>query len=176
MRTRTNDWLVLVLVAIGIAMRLIPHPANVAPIAALALFSGATLAKKYAFAVPLAAMIISDVFLGFHATIPYTWGSFALIGVLGWQLQRRRTIARVGGMALAGSVLFYVATNFGVWASTSLYPKTAEGLVACFIAALPFFRNTIAGDLFYTAVFFGLYELAAYAVRKRATHPFTTPS
>lgn len=176
MRPHTNFWLVLVLIAIGIAMRLVPHPANVAPIAALALFSGAALKKKYAIIIPLSAMILSDALIGFHATIPYTWGSFALIGVLGWRLQRRWTPVRIGGMALAGSVLFFAVTNFGVWASTSLYPKTVEGLAMCFVAALPFFRNTVAGDLFYAALFFGLYELAAFAVRRRATQPFITPS
>src|SRR6266571_5042638 len=144
------------------AMRLLPHPPNVAPIAAIALFGGAHFAsKRAALAVPLLAMWLSDVFLGFGVdrVLPFVYGSFALIVVLGRLIRDRRSPLAVGGAALTGSVLFFVITNFGAWLSGDLYPRTAEGLVACYVAAIPFFQNTLAGDLFYTAVLFGGFAL-----------------
>jgi len=145
------------------AMRLLPHPPNVAPIAAIALFGGAHFAsKRAALAVPLLAMWLSDVFLGFGVdrVMPFVYGSFALIVVLGRLIRDRRSPFAVGGAALTGSVLFFVITNFGVWLSGDLYPRTAEGLVACYVAAIPFFQNTLAGDLFYAGVLFGGFGLA----------------
>jgi hypothetical protein len=129
------------------AMRLLPHPPNVAPMAAIALFGGARFdSKRAALAVPLLAMWLSDVLLGFGVdrVMPFVYGSFALIVVLGRLIRDRRSPLAVGGTAFAGSVLFFVITNFGVWLSGDLYPRTAEGLVACYVAAIPFFRNTLA--------------------------------
>ncbi len=145
------------------AMRLLPHPPNVAPIAAIALFGGAHFAsKRAALAVPLLAMWLSDVFLGFGVdrVMPFVYGSFALIVVLGRLIRDRRSPLAVGGAALTGSVLFFVITNFGVWLSGDLYPRTAEGLVACYVAAIPFFQNTLTGNLFYAGVLFGGFGLA----------------
>lgn len=149
--------------------RLLPHPPNCTPIAAMALFGGASFAgRRAALFVPLLAMYLSDLVLGFfvydfgwyHGSMPYVYGSFALIAGLGLWLRRRRTPLRIAATALAGSVLFFLITNFGVWAGGSLYPKTAEGLIACYVAAVPFFRNTLAGDAFFTAVLFGGFALA----------------
>ncbi len=169
MMQRSDLALALLLIAAGIALRFAPHPANFAPIGALALFAGVVLPRRYAFAVPLAAMIVSDALLGFHSVIAYTWGSFALIGAIGWLVRRRPSAPHVVTGSLAGSVLFFLITNFGVWLHTGLYAKTWGGLVQSYTLALPFFRNTLAGDLFYTAVLFGLYA-AARAVVARSLH------
>lgn len=151
------------------AMRLIPHPLNFTPMAAMALFGGAHFAnKKAAFAVPLAAMYLSDLFLGFfvydsgwfHGSMPFVYASFAMTVCLGLWVRRRRSPLRIGGAALLGSVLFFVVTNFGVWLSGSLYPMTVDGLVACYVAAIPFFRHTLAGDAVYTVALFGGFALA----------------
>ena len=143
------------------AARLIPHPPNFAPIAALALFGGAHFAdRRLAFAVPLAALFLSDAVLGFYPGMAATYAGFALVVFLGFGLRRRRTFGPVVAAALAGSVLFFVVTNFSVWAAGALYPRTAAGLVECYAAAIPFFRNTLAGDLFFTAVLFGGFALA----------------
>jgi hypothetical protein len=152
------------------ASRLIPHPPNFAPIGAMALFGGACFAdRRAAFVVPLAAMLLSDLVIGLlsgnlamglHRLIPVVYGSFALIVCLGFWLRRRRKVVPVGGAALASSVLFFALTNFGVWALGSLYPKTWDGLVACYVAAIPFFHNTLLGDAVYTAVLFGGLALA----------------
>jgi len=151
--------------------RLIPHPPNVTPIAAMALFGGAYFSHRAAaFLVPLAAMVLSDLFLGFYHTTPFVYGSFALIVVIGYGLRRRKTLFTVGIAALASSVLFFLMTNFGVWAIGTLYPKTWAGLVTAYLWALPFFRNTVLGDLAYVAVLFGgfaLLERALPTLRER---------
>lgn len=174
----------LVLVAMilaAAASRLIPHPPNFTPIGAMALFGGACFAhRRAAFVVPLAAMFLSDLAigllsgnlsLGLHRLIPVVYGSFALIVCLGFWLRSRRTVLPIAGATLAGSVLFFVLTNFGVWALGSLYPNTWEGLVACYVAAIPFFHNTLFGDAVYSTALFGglaLAEMGLPALREPA--------
>jgi hypothetical protein len=141
-------------------LRLLPHPPNVAPIAAMALFGGACFAsRRAAFALPLAAMLLSDLVIGLHASIPFVYGSFALVVGIGLLLRTRRTALNVAGAALAGSLLFFVVTNLGVWLVSGLYPHTAAGLGTAFLAAIPFFVHTLAGDLFFAALLFGAFAL-----------------
>lgn len=143
------------------ATRLIPHPPNMASITAVALFGGAYLSdRRLAFLVPLAALFLSDLVLGLYSHMEIVYGSFALVVCLGLLLRRKRTPLRIAGAALASSILFFVITNFGVWAFGSLYPKTMAGLVTCYVAAIPFFQNTLAGDALYTTVLFGGFALA----------------
>jgi hypothetical protein len=155
------------------ASRLIPHPPNLASITAVALFGGAYLSdKRLAFLVPLAALFLSDLILGLYSHMEIVYGSFALVVCIGLLLRKRRTPLRIAGAALSSSILFFVITNFGVWAFGSLYPKTIEGLVACYVAAIPFFQNTLAGDALYTAALFGGFALAERwipALRERGT-------
>ena len=149
----------LVIILFAVTLRILPHPPNFAPIAGMALFGGAYLNKKYALIVPLVAMFISDIFLGFHSGIPFVYGSFLIIGLLGIWLRKNKNMKMIILAALSSSFIFFVITNFGVWLAGSLYPKTVDGFVQCYLYALPFFRNTIIGDLFYTGLFFGSYEL-----------------
>jgi hypothetical protein len=152
------------------ASRLIPHPPNLAPIRAMALCGGACFAhRRAAFVVPLAAMFLSDLAigllsvnlpLGLHRLLPFVYGSFALIVCLGFWLGSRRTVVPIAGAALASSVLYVVLTSFGIWAPGSWYPKTWEGLVACYAAAIPFCHHTLVGDAGYTTVPFGGLALA----------------
>lgn len=138
------------------ASRLIPHPPNFTPIAALALLGGASFAdKRAAFLVPLAGLFLSDLVLGFYAITPIVYGSFALIVCLGFWLRRRQSVWRIAGASVIGAVLFFVVTNLGVWAFDTLYPKTLNGLADCYVAAIPFFRNTLLSDLLYSALLFG---------------------
>jgi hypothetical protein len=142
------------------AIRLLPHPPNLTPIAAMALFGGAYFADtRLAFLVPLVALFLSDIVMGLYNQIPVVYGSFALIVCLGFWLQKRRTWLRITAATLASSVLFFITTNFGVWAFGSLYPKTTEGLLACSVAAIPFFRHTLVGDSLYAAALFGGFAL-----------------
>jgi hypothetical protein len=154
--------LVALLVAIfaAAAMRLLPHPPNFSPIAAMALFSGAYLPKRVlAFVAPFAALLLSDAVLGFYAGMNFVYFSFALTVLIGWAVASRKTPLMIGGAAIASSVLFFVLTNFGMWLFSGFYPLTSAGLVACYVAAIPFFQNTVAGDLFFTALLFGGFAL-----------------
>ena len=152
--------LVLIILAAA-ASRLIPHPPNLASITAVALFGGAYLTdKRLAFLVPIAALLLSDLILGFYSHMEIIYGSFALVVCIGLLLRKRRSALRIAGAALTSSILFFVITNFSVWAFESLYPKTMAGLAACYIAAIPFFQNTLVGDALYTAVLFGGFALA----------------
>jgi hypothetical protein len=147
-------------VLIGAAARVIPHPANFAPIGAMALFGGAYMNKKQALILPILAMILSDFIIGFDS-IPMrltVYGSFFLIVLLGMFLKKRVSIKNTILFSLTASILFFTTTNFAVWAAGGLYPHTVTGLTESYFLAIPFFRNTIFGDLFYTGVFFGGYE------------------
>lgn len=162
---------ILAAILLAAAMRLLPHPPNFSPVAAIALFSGAYLNKRaLAFSAPLGALFLSDIFIGFHSQMFTVYGSMALVVCLGWLVARRRSVVAIGSAAVAGSVLFYLITNFGVWAFSDMYPKTAAGLIACYVAAIPFFQNSLAGDLFFTTILFGGFALAERmlpAVRER---------
>ena len=149
------------MILVAAASRLIPHPPNFASITAVALFAGAYFSsKRLAFLAPLAALFLSDLALGLYYHMEVVYLSFALVVCIGFWLQRRRRALPIAGAALAGSILFFVVTNFGVWAFGSLYPKTMAGLMTCYVAAIPFFQNTLLGDALYTAVLFGGFALA----------------
>jgi uncharacterized protein DUF6580 len=156
--------LMAILVFAGVATRLLPHPPNFTAMSAIALFSGAHFSRRiWGFAVPLAAMLVSDAVLGFSSTLPVVYATFAAIVGIGFLLRERRTrVLPVAGAAVASSVLFYLTTNFAVWVLSGIYPKTPAGLVACYVAAIPFFGPTLAGDLFYTAVLFGAFAWAEH--------------
>jgi len=156
--------MVYFLIIIAALLRLIPHLPNFAPIAAIALFSAVYLNKKYALIVALCAMLISDAFLGFAdfwVTVS-VYSSFLLIGLVGFWLKKNKNPQNLIGASLSASIIFYLLTNFAVWAGTSWYPKTFAGLILCYEMAIPFFRNTIFGDLFYIGVLFGIYELVIF--------------
>ena len=159
----------------AVVLRLIPHMPNFAPIAAMALFGGVYLGRKEAIIIPVAAMFVADIFIGFYNPVIMiaVYGSFLAIGLLGVWLKNHKTIANVLGASLIGSVGFFLITNFAMWAAqsgfaTRLYPHTWQGLLNCYIMGLPFFRNTLMGDLFYVGALFGLMEFAVYITNKYA--------
>ncbi len=147
------------IILIAVFMRLIPHIPNVSPVAGLALFSGAIIPHWIGFIIPLCAMVISDFFLGFHSAIPFVYGSFLLIAGIGFLLRKKMSPLRVGVGSIMGSFLFFIITNFGVWATSSMYEKSVGGLLRCYYMGLPFFRNTLLGDLFYVTIFFVGYRI-----------------
>ena len=161
--TANHSRLVALLCAIAAAaaLRLLPHPPNFTPIGAMALFSGAYLGRRgLAFVAPLAALFVSDAVLGFYRGMGTVYFSVALIVVLGMLALRRASAPRVGVAAIVSSVLFFAVTNFGMWLFSGFYPRSLAGLETCFIAAIPFFQNTLAGDLFYAALLFGGFAIA----------------
>ena len=133
-------------VLIAALTRLVPHPPNFAPITAMSLFAGAYFTRKQlAFIVPLLAMLISDLFLGFYTISIFVYLSFAVITWMGQQ--KNRVTPK---LVLLGSVLFFLISNFGVW--LLYYPKTTDGLVTCFALAIPFFATSLIGDIFYSVI------------------------
>jgi hypothetical protein len=164
------------LILAAAASRLLPHPPNFTPVGAMALFAGACLARRWtAFLVPLAAMAPSDlVIYQMHTQRPdpaiyltfqgIVYGCFAVMVCVGFWLQARRTVPRLTAAALGSSVLFFVVTNFAVWAlGQGLgYPRTLDGLVACYIAGIPFFGYTALGDAAYTLLLFGGFAVLEY--------------
>ena len=173
--TANNSRLVALLVAILAAatLRLVPHPPNFTPIGAMALFSGAYLGRRpLAFVAPLGALLLSDLVLGFYHGMATVYFSVGLIVLIGWVALNRVSPVRVGAAAITSSVLFFVITNFGMWLFSGFYPRTLAGFEACYIAAIPFFQNTVAGDLFYATLLFGGFRLAELLVpRLKAGNP-----
>lgn len=156
--------LALTLITLGIVARLLPHPANFAPIGAVALFGGMYLTKRYALILPLIAMFVSDIFIGF-----YTWQimasvyvSFALAGLIGLWIRKNKKLSTIIGGTVLGSILFFLITNFAVWAFGVMYAHNFSGLVQSYIMAIPFFRNSLLGDLFYAGLLVGSYEAIGY--------------
>lgn len=142
-------------VLVAVLMRLVPHPPNVAPITAVALFAGTFFDKKHwAVLMPLLAMVATDIFLGFSMITPVVYLSFLAITAIGMAFKKMNF-----GTVLLSSLVFFVLTNLGVW--VLFYPLTAEGLTTCFTLAIPFFVNSILGDLFFSAVLLFGYRFAA---------------
>ena len=151
----------LLLIPLGAIARILPHLPNFTPIGAIALFGASQGNRRTALIAPLAALALSDIFIGGHATLPYVYASFALIALLGMVVFRNGvTVPRAVGASLASSVILFAISNFGVWASGTMYAPTFDGLVTCYAMALPYLRNTMLGDLFYTGVLFGGYAFA----------------
>ncbi|MDD4429855.1 MAG: hypothetical protein PHF61_00380 [Bacteroidales bacterium] len=152
--------------------RLIPHPVNFAPIGAISLFGAAYFSRKsLALLVPVLSMWLSDLvinnivysqyfdgFVWFYQGFYWTYLSFPLIGVVGLVLLKRVKTHTVFVGSLIASMVFYLVSNFGVWVSGTMYTKDFSGLITCYIAAIPFFKNTVLGDFVYCAVLFGGYE------------------
>lgn len=151
---------ILTLLLATIVLRLIPHPPNFSPLIALCFFGAAHFQKRYeALLLPLVAMLLSDLVLGFHPFLWVVYGSFALFSLLGWRLRTRMLcLAAVPG----ASLFFYCVTNFAYWYQTPLYAKNSQGLLLCMAAGIPFFNNALAGDIFYSLLLFGGAALLAW--------------
>lgn len=150
---------VLSLVLVAGLSRLIPHPWNFTAVGAMALFSGSRMPNKaLAFLTPLLTLLWTDAVLGFHATAVYVYAAVALITIIGFLTEQK--VSQIAVHSLAGSILFFVITNLGVWMTGNLYPQTFQGLVDCYVMAIPFFSNQVLGDLFYAGLLFGVYAAA----------------
>ena len=166
-----NDKMVLCyfLIILAVASRLLPHPVNFASIGALGLFSGAYLLDRRAWLIPLVALFISDVFIGFYDVLVMlsVYFSFALSAIIGrLLLSRKRSVYAIGGSAVITATILFVLSNFALWTTGLYYPMTADGLIQCYLLAIPFYGNSIIGDVFYSAVLFGVYEGILYILSK----------
>ncbi len=162
-------------------LRLIPHPPNFAPIGSIALFGGARLNGWQAYLVPILAMLVTDPIVSYamgspaySSMTPVIYGCFLINVALGKMfIGSSQKISRIASTALVGSVQFYLITNLFVWFhSVSLYPRTSSGLVECYLAALPFFANTVLADLLYSGLLFGAY----FFFRNREPNPISATS
>lgn len=163
-------WTVVAMVLGAALTRIAPHPWNFTPIGGMALFSGAAFRNRaVAFSVPFAALFLSDLWIGLHSLMWAVYGSFALNILMGMWLRGRRRLLPVAATTIASALLFFLITNWAVWLSGMTYPKTFTGLITCYIAGLPYFGNTLAGDAFYVAALFGglgMLERRAPALRE----------
>jgi len=150
------------IVIIAAVLRLIPHWPNFTPIAAIALFGGASLNKKWlAFVIPVTAMLLSDLIIGFHTFMIPVYVSFIITVFMGMNLLKNRKAHRIAFTAIASSVIFFIFTNFAVWMGSPFYSQDFTGLFSCFTLALPFFGVSLLGDLFYSTLFFGVFYLSS---------------
>ena len=150
----------------AVLSRILPHPPNFAPISGIALFSGSYLSGFNAFLLPLGIMFLSDMIIGFHSTILYVYGSFFLIVCLGKLLRKKNSFISLATTSFASSLIFFIITNFGVWLNGGLYTKNLQGLEQSYIMALPFFKNTIAGDFFYAFLLFYSFQFLTLLINK----------
>ncbi len=157
--------LATLLVALGVVVRVVPHPWNFAPVGAISLFAGAVFdRRRYAIVVPLLAMFVGDSLLewvtgeGYHTLMPVIYATYALIATVGMLIrEHRRSIVVVGLGAIASSTIFFAISNFAVWMRSAIYPHTGQGLLSCYVAAIPFYGNTLASDLLFSALLFGTF-------------------
>jgi len=167
--------LAAIMIILAAVVRILPHPWNFTPIGAMALFAGAMFRdRRVAFLFPLVALFAGDLFVGIHRLIPIVYASFLVSVLIGTWLADRRGILRIGRAVFLGALQFFLITNFAVWQLLGTYPHTPAGLAACYIAALPLFGNTLAGDAVYALLFFGVFALAEKlfpALTDPAGHP-----
>jgi len=166
-----NQTLLLLLIIAALAgFRMLQWIPNLSPVAAMALFAGATFQdRKLAFVIPLAAMLVSDWYLGLHDTMLYVYGAFTLTIVLGFVLSHMLRPVSVLVAAISSSLLFFVITNFGVWMQGQLYSMDWSGLMQSYIAAIPFYRNTLTGDVFFSVLLFSGW----WAFQQKANYSFS---
>jgi hypothetical protein len=176
--------LIVVLVLFGVAIRVVPHEWNVAPMGAIALFAGAHFRSRFwGVATPLIALLLSDAIMhllylsglhvhpGFYPRMEFNYLAFAAVAGVGMLLCQGRTechsvllrLASIGGAAIVGSLVFFLISNFGAWlALPDLYARTPQGLVECYIKGIPFYRATLLGDLIFVPLVFGTFALARH--------------
>jgi len=148
--------MISIMIVMAALSRLLCHPFNFTPIESMALFGSAYLANRWlSVAMPLLAMLLADYFLGFHDGMPVVYGTIVLISLMGFALRGKVTALRVAGFGLVSATLFFLITNFAVWAGSGMYPMNAAGLLACYIAGIPFFHWQLAGVATYSAILFG---------------------
>jgi hypothetical protein len=152
---------IYLLIILGIITRFLPHPGNFTAIGAIALFGGLYLPKRQALILPLIAMFISDIFIGFYNVyiMSSVYIGFMLMVMIGRYFKNKINTATIVGGALSGSLIFFLLTNTAVWIFGTMYTHNLSGLLESYYLALPFWRNQIIGDLFYSGILIGGYEM-----------------
>ncbi len=159
----------ILLVMLAVLVRIMPHPANFAPVTAVAIFGGAVLPRRLAIVAPLLAMAVSDLIIGTYdwRIMLTVWTCYATTAYVSSHVLRRPRMTRGAVLTLAASLSFFVITNFAVWAASGMYAHTWTGLEECYLSALPFLRNTVLSDASYTVLLFGVLYTARMALERR---------
>ena len=160
MEAKNSIYLALGLVALLALSRLIPHPPNFTPILGMAVFSGAIFSKRFiAYLVPLAAMLLSDLYLGFHASMPIVYFSLAVCVLIGTFIEARVSILNSFLSISLGVLVFFLITNFMVWYGSGMYEYSISGLMTCYFMGLPFVQNTLISSLLYGMGAFLIFDI-----------------
>jgi len=155
---RSDLLLALALIGLCVAVRMLPHVSNFSPVAAAALFAGAMIGRRaLALMVPVAALLIGDLLIGFYdwRVMTVVYAALAMPALIGMMARGYRPWFTAIGGAFAASLIFFITTNLAVWAFSGLYSLDGAGLIQCYIAALPFLKYTVGGDLFWSVALFG---------------------
>ncbi len=164
--------LALGLTLMGALLRLVPHLPNMSPVGGFSIFAGARLRGWQAYSIPLIIIVVTDPIMGrifgypsFTIVTPFVCGSFLVNVWIGSHLRRTENPWRIGGAALLGSTQFFLISNFGLWVSgISVFPLTLSGLMACYMAGLPYFGRSMTSDVAYAGLLFGLHAWLTRAV------------
>lgn len=166
---KKNILLILIVAAIALAARLIPHVPNFSPLASVMLFTAVYGQSRKYIILPLLALLISDLFIGFYKLeiMLAVYGSLALVGVIGWWLKKNKNILNTASSTLGSALLFFLVTNFAVWYFGSWYSHDLTGLALAYNLAIPFFKNTLLSNIVYATLLFGVYEVVMYSVKEK---------
>src|SRR5690348_9181940 len=163
-----NKKIVAAMIGLGACARLLPHPWNFTPILAIALYAGVQSARiRTGVLATFLALLLSDLVMGLYRGMGWVYAAWLIPVLIGRLVRRKPGVTTIAAGALSSSLLFFLTTNFAVWAGGHTYPHTAAGLAACFTAAIPFYRNQFLGDAFYTVALFGGHALIASLARRQ---------
>jgi len=160
---------IYILLTLGMVARLLPHAPNFTPIGAIAIFGGLYLPKRLSIALPLLVMLASDIFIGFYdwKIMLSVYLGFVIVSLIALVIRKNPSFIKITASTLLGSTIFFLITNLAVWLFGTMYQFNLTGLLNCYYMAIPFFRNSLLGDIFYTGVLVGGYELIKfYTVKK----------
>ena len=151
---------IILLIVFGITCRFLPHPANFTPIGAIAIFGAMYLPKKWSLVLPITTMFIADIFIGFYSlpVMLSVYGSFLIMWFIGSKIRDNKKARNILGGTVLGSILFFLITNWAVWSFGTMYIHNINGLMQSYYMAIPFFRNSLLGDLFYISILVGSME------------------
>ncbi len=156
----SRNLVAFVLLTIAVISRFLPHLPNFTPVMAISLFAGVYFSNRWlALSLPLGIMFLSDLFIGFHELMVVVYGLLVLFAVVGIYLKDRLSVGHLTVAGLAGAVTYFLVTNFFVWLTSGMYSLDGNGLVTCYIAAIPYFKYSLLGDAVYIPLLFGSYYL-----------------
>ena len=150
-----NRFLILGVIVLGVLTRLIPHPPNFTPILSFALLSSVYSKNNLGILIPISIMVISDFYLGTHGAMVWVYSALFIIYLIGYFFIKNISFKNILVGSVIGSLMFFIVTNFGVWLIG--YPKSLAGLMQCYIAAIPFYKNTLLSSIFYSTIIHSCY-------------------